>query len=117
MILKNQLRIGLALCIGFPALLAGGPLEAKKKETITITGQIKPAEMRDGKVVTVYIVDSVHGEFLVMRGTELSKQVVQQVGTTIVATGYFGEAIRDKDFERYIDIIEFEPVLAVASVN
>ena len=42
MILKHTIRIGLALCIGFAALVAVGPAEAKKKVTLTITGEVKP---------------------------------------------------------------------------
>jgi len=117
MISKNTIRIGLALCIGFAALVAVGPAEAKKKVTLTITGEIKPAEKRNGKVVTVYIVDAEHGEFFVMRGTTVGKEVVKRVGQTIVATGFVGDAIREKEFERYIDILEYEEVLAVTAVN
>lgn len=97
----------LGLCV--VALLAAGQVRAEKP-TKTITGTVKRAEVYSGKVRAVYIEDAQEGEFLVLRSTEIGKELLKHVGATIRATGYVKKARPDSDFTQIIDVLHYEIV-------
>ena len=97
----------LGLCV--VALLSAGQLRAEKP-TKTITGTVKKADVYHGKVRGVYIKDAQEGEFLVVRSTEIGKELLKQVGVTVRATGYVKKARPDSDFTQVIDVLHYEIV-------
>lgn len=86
--------VALAFCV--ITLLSAGGLCAEKP-TKMITGKVKRAE--------VY-----QGEFLVVRSTEVGKQLVKHVGATVKATGYVKKARPDSEFKLVIDVLHYEIV-------
>jgi hypothetical protein len=88
------------------ALTASDVFAAKQKKTVT--GVVKRAEVYAGKVRAVYIEEAEGGEYLVLRGTEVGKELIEQVGATLSATGYIRKATRDPEFELIIDVLEYE---------
>lgn len=98
---------GIAVLFSLVALLESGDLWARKP-TKTITGTVKKAEMYRGKVRAVYIEDRAEGDFLVARGTDISKELIKQVGATVKATGYVRKSTRDLEFDLVIDILRYE---------
>jgi hypothetical protein len=92
------------LCLS--ALLAAGDLRAGKP-TRTITGTVVSAEVYGGKVRSVYIKDSQEGDFLVVRGTEIGKELLKLVGVKVTATGYIRKTRRDPVFENVIDVLSY----------
>ena len=107
---KNRLRVGGMLIVGLAMLVGPGRVEAAKKATVTITGEVVVAEKRGDKVVLVFIKDADQGDFVVLRGTELGKEMAKLVGQEVHATGYTGKALRERKFERYIDVLEYRIV-------
>ena len=93
----------LGLVVG---LTAGDVFAAKQKKTVT--GEVKRAEVYAGKVRAVYIEEAEGDGYLVLRGTELGKELLGQVGATLSATGYIRKATRDPEFELIIDVLEYE---------
>jgi hypothetical protein len=112
----HGVRWGMALVVCLVALGLFGGVEAGKKTTATITGTIQPAETRHDKVILVFIQDAEQGDFVVLRGTEVAKELTKLVGQQIRATGYVGKALREKNFDTYIDILEYE-IVQVARVD
>jgi hypothetical protein len=98
---------GIAVLFSLVALLAFGELWAQKPAR-TITGTVKKAETYRGKVRAVYIEDHAEGDFLVARGTDISKELIKQVGATVRATGYVRKSIRDPEYALVIDILSYE---------
>lgn len=99
----------LVLVVGLVLLATTGELLAQKDKE-TITGVVKRAEVRGTKVRAVYLEDSNGGEYLIVRGTEVGKELLGQVGATLKATGYVRKSVRDKDFERTLDVLEYDVV-------
>lgn len=93
-----------------PAWLAVDVSAADKKPTKTVTGKIKGADIKGGKTLSVYIDDAEQGEFLVLRGTEVGKELLKQVGATVKATGRVSKAYRDPGYDHVIDVVEYEVV-------
>jgi hypothetical protein len=91
------------------ALLVGGDLYAQKP-TKVLTGTVKRAEVYKGKVRAVYIEDPQEGEFLVVRGTEVGKELLKHVGATVRATGYVRKPRPETEFELAIDVLNYEIV-------
>ena len=99
---------GVAVLLCLIVLLASGDLRAEKP-TKTITGLVKSFEVDRGKVRSVYIKDPREGEFLVVRSTEIGKELLKQVGATVRATGYPRKS-REPQFEQVIDVLRYEVV-------
>lgn len=102
----------LVVILGLVVALAAGEILAAKPKT-TVTGVVKRAEVYAGKVRAVYIEAAEGDEYLVMRGTDIGKELLGHVGATLSATGYVRKATRDPEFELAIDVLEYE-ILAAA---
>jgi hypothetical protein len=89
------------------AFFAWGDLPAQKP-TRTITGVVKAAESHKGKARAVYIADPSQGDFLVVRSTEMGKELLKHVGATVKATGYVRKRRLDTKFGETIDVLQFE---------
>jgi len=98
---------GIAVLFCLIALLASGVLHASKP-TKTITGIVESAEVYEGKVRAVYIKDPGEGNFLVVRSTEMGKELLKHVGATVKATGYLKKTRPDSKFEHVIDVLHYE---------
>ena len=88
------------------ALTASDVFAAKERKTVT--GVVKRADVYAGKVRAVYIEEAEGDGYLVMRGTEVGKELLGQVGATLSATGFIRKATRDPEFELIIDVLEYE---------
>ena len=95
------------LVLGLVVGLAASDIFAAKQKK-TISGLVKRAEVYAGKVRAVYIAEADGGEYLVLRGTEVGKELLGQVGATLSATGFIRKATRDPEFELIIDVLEYE---------
>jgi hypothetical protein len=100
---------GVAVASCLIALLALGDLHAQKP-TKTITGVVKSAESHQGKILAVYIMDPSEGDFLVVRSTEMGKELLKHVGSTVRATGYVRKRPQDPKFSQAIDVLQIEVV-------
>jgi len=89
------------------ALLVPGAASAKKI-TKTVTGVVTASESYKGKVVGVFIKDLQEGDFVVFRGTEVGKELLEHVGSTVTATGYIKKSNRDPGYDNGIDILTYE---------
>ena len=98
---------GVVVVLCVLAMLASGNLRAEKP-TKTIMGIVKSAEVYRGKVRSVYIEDSREGDFLVVRGTAIGKELLKHVGATVTATGYVRKSLRDPNFTHVIDVLHYE---------
>ena len=91
------------------ALATPGLIRAEKP-TETVVGVIKAAETYKGKVQSVYIKDPEKGSFLVIRSTPVGKALLRNVGVTVKATGHVRKSRPESEFERVIDVLDYEIV-------
>ena len=108
---SGRVATGVLAAICLFGLLAVGDLHAKRPEK-TITGTVQQAELYRGKLRSVYIEDSAAGDFLVVRSTELGKELMRHVGEMVTATGYIKKTVRDTRFAEAIDVLKYEVVPA-----
>lgn len=101
------MRSSLAVVLCLVAMLAFTESHAQKP-TKTITGTVKRAEVYKGKIRAVYIEAPGEGDFLVARGTDVSKELVKHIGATVKAEGYVKKSLRDPGFALVIDILSYE---------
>jgi len=97
--------IAVGLCL--IAVLAVGDVRAEKP-TATITGTVEAAESSRGKVISVYIKDPDNVRFLVVRSTEVGKELLEKVGVTVTATGYVKKTRPESKFPQIIDVLSYE---------
>jgi len=107
--MKSRILGWAALAI-IPVLVASSAAVELRaaKPTTTISGVVKSYEVYRGKVRTVYIKDAEHGEFLIVRGTEKGKELLNQVGASVKATGYARPSVREPEFPFVFDVVEYE---------
>ena len=105
---KNDTR-ATAFLFCLIVLLTSTGLRAEKPTT-TVTGVVKRFEVDRGNVRSVYIEDPREGDLLVVRSTEIGKELLKRVGATVRATGYLRKS-REPQFEQVIDVLRYEVVL------
>jgi hypothetical protein len=95
--------------VGALALLAPEAVPAAK-EVQTVTGKVMRARIHHGETLRVYIRDALGQAYLVQAGTPVSKELRSQVGKTIAARGYVKKSSSEPNFDRVIDVLEYELV-------
>jgi len=106
---SREVLVAAAVGLCVIAVLSIGELNAERP-TRTITGTVKKDEVYKGKVRSVYIKDAQEGDFLVARGTEIGKELLNHVGATVRATGYVKKARPDSDYAHVIDVLNYKIV-------